>query len=340
MAASKPKARTALDEVDAKGDFKRTAAGFLHSISKGGRFDSEGGRYHLYVALGCPWAAGTLTALYHKGLEDIISHSVVHPTWRRTRPDDPEDAHCGWHFKAPGDAPVANELGYGSNDCDEACVPDTVNGCKTIRDLYEKAGDETGKYSTPLLWCKKEGTAVCNESMNILRMFDEAFQDLCKYPERRLFAAELMTQAEALNEFIYPTVNNGVYRCGFARSQEAYDLAISELYPSLDKLEAHLSTGPFLTGEHFQWIDLRLYHTLVRFDPVYVTYFKTNVKRIEDYPNLLRFVRRCYQLPAVKQTTNIKHIKMHYFTSHPTLNHYGWIPKSNGPDLELADTKP
>jgi putative glutathione S-transferase len=339
MAASKPKAHTALDEVDAKGNFKRTAAGFSNRISPGGRFEPEKGRYHLYVALGCPWAAGTLTALYFKGLEEVISFSVVHPTWRRTRPEDPEDTHCGWHFRAPGDAPVSNELGHGSNECDDACVPDTVNGCKTMRELYELANDETGKYSTPLLWCKKERTAVCNESMDILRMFDECFQELCKHPEQRLFVPELMASAETLNEFIYPTVNNGVYRCGFARSQEAYDTALGELYQSLDKLEQHLQSGPFLTGERFQWIDLRLYHTLVRFDPVYVTYFKTNLKRIEDYPNLLAFLRRCYRMDAVKKSTNIRHIKMHYFTSHPTLNTYGWIPAANGPVLDSADCK-
>lgn len=333
--AAKIKPRSCLDEVDKDGAFIRIAAGFQETIAPGTRFQPEAGRYHLYIALACPWACGTLTALHFKGLQDVISYSVVHPTWRRTRPDDPEDLHSGWHFRSPGDPPVANELGYGSNDCDNALVPDTVNGCKTVRDLYEKANDETGKYSTPLLWCKKEGTAVCNESLEILKMFDEAFQHLCKHPGNRLFDAAKAKETEDLNAFIYPTVNNGVYRCGFAQAQEPYEKALAELYASLDRLEEQLSeSGPFLTGDTFLWIDLRLYHTLVRFDPVYVTYFKTNIKRIQDYPALLQYVRRCYAIPAVKETTNIKHIKMHYFTSHPTLNTYGVIPAHNGPLLE------
>eukprot|EP00967_Tisochrysis_lutea_P042793 scaffold51535_cov32-Tisochrysis_lutea.AAC.2 len=150
------RARTALDEVDEKGNFARTA-GAWHSqpIETGGFFEPEAGRYHLYVALGCPWAAGALTALYYKGLQDAISVSIVHPTWRRTRPDDPNDEHFGWWFRAPGDEPVSNELGYGENECDDALIPDFVNHRKTLREVYELANDTGGKYSTPVLWCKK-----------------------------------------------------------------------------------------------------------------------------------------------------------------------------------------
>lgn len=204
------RAHTALDEIDDKGNFKRTAAGFQNSIAPGTRFEPEVGRYHLYVALGCPWAAGTLAALKHKGLDKVITYSIVHPTWRRTRPEDEKDEHCGWHFCAPGDEPVSNQLGHGSFECDDALIPDTVNGCKTIRELYEMAGDVTGKYSTPVLWCKKEGTIVCNESLEILKLFDSAFDKLCAHPERKLFKPDEMEAAEALNQFIYPTVNNGV----------------------------------------------------------------------------------------------------------------------------------
>lgn len=155
MSATK-KARTALDEVDDKGNFKRTAAVWrTQVIEAGGKFEPEAGRYHLYVALGCPWASGALTALHYKGLEDMISVSIAHPTWRRTRPEDPDDEHFGWWFCNPGDPPVSNELGYGENECDEALVPDTVNHCKNLREVYELAGDTAGKYSTPVLWCKK-----------------------------------------------------------------------------------------------------------------------------------------------------------------------------------------
>ena len=347
-ATVKAKPHTALDEIDAKGEFKRSAAGYKHAISPGSHFEPEAGRYHLYVALACPWANGVLTALHYKGLEDVISVSVVHPVWRRTCVDNKsDDTHVGWHFKSPGDAPVSNELGHGVYECDDACIPDTVNNCQTLRQLYEMANDDTGKYSTPVLWCKKTSAIVCNESIGILKMFDSVFDNnsLCKYPLRKLFPVndiKTMAMTEELNAYIYPTVNNGVYRCGFARTQEAYTKAHTELFASLDKLEQHLasatlssSSSSFLTGKAFTWIDLRLYMTLVRFDPVYVVYFKTSAKRIIDYPHLLRYLRLCYAIPEVKATTNMRHIKMHYFSSHPALNTYGIIPESNGPELEL-----
>jgi len=335
------KAHTALDEMDEKGGFKRVAASFRNTIEPGGRFLPEAGRYHLYVSLACPWAAGTLAALHHKGLADAIGHSIVHPTWAETRPDDPDDAHFGWHFRNPGDESVSNTLGHGNYECDDALIPDTVNGAKTIRELYEIAGDVTGKYSTPVLWCKKEKTIVCNESLDILKLFDSAFDGISKHPDHKLFPEDTDQQAEleALNDYVYPNVNNGVYRCGFAKSQSAYSEAHRQLYESLDRLEEHLQKQTsnnldFLTGNQLTWIDLRLYMTLVRFDPVYVVYFKTNHKRIADYPNLLRFMRQCYAIPAIKASTNLRHIKMHYFSSHPNLNTYGIIPESNGPALE------
>lgn len=335
LEGGKGKARTALEEVDAKGEFKRVAAAYRNTIAPDTRFEPEAGRYHLYVALGCPWAQGTLAALKYKGLDGVISHSIVHPTWRRTRPDDPDDLHSGWHFRAPGDAPVSTETGYGSFECDDALLPDVVNGCSTIRELYELANDEAGKYSTPVLWCKKEGTIVCNESVEILKMLDAAFSSLSTQPERILFKLSEMAEAEQLNELIYPCLNNGVYRAGFATTQEAYTKAHNEVFDALDKLEARLeqSSTAFLTGEELTWIDLRLFMTLVRFDPVYTVYFKTNHKRMTDFPNLLSFMRKCYSIPAIKETTNMRHIKMHYFTSHPNLNTYGIIPEHDGPSL-------
>lgn len=333
------KAHTALDEMDDDGRFKRTAASFRNTIEAGGRFAPEAGRYHLYVSLACPWAAGTLAALKYKGLEDAIGVSIVHPTWGPTRPEDPDDGHIGWQFKNPGDEPLTNALGHGSFECDDALIPDSVNGAKTVRDLYEMAKDTTGKYSTPLLWCKKENTIVCNESIEILKLFDSIFDEFATHPERKLFKESEMEEAEALNEYIYPTVNNGVYRCGFATSQSAYLEAHTQLFESLERLERHLEEKdkegiPFLTGKELTWIDLRLYQTLVRFDPVYVVYFKTSHKRIADFPHLLQFLRRCYSVPELKASTNIRHIKMHYFTSHPKLNTYGIIPVSDGPELE------
>ncbi|PNG99750.1 Glutathione S-transferase omega-like 2 [Tetrabaena socialis] len=174
------KARTALDET-AGGEFRRTDAGFRSSIEPGGRFEPEAGRYHLYVSLACPWACRCLAVLSMKGLEDAIGVSVVHPTWQRTRPDIPGDEHTGWAFRDPSDPPLASSTGFGSFPGD-GCVPDTVNGAKFVRDLYEKAADTTGKYSVPVLWDKKEGTIVNNESSEIIRMFNSAFNGVAKVP--------------------------------------------------------------------------------------------------------------------------------------------------------------
>ena len=297
--------------------------------------EAEAGRYHLHVALACPWAAGALSMLYLKGLEDAISLSIVHPTWQRTRPDDPEDQHCGWVYRAPGDAPLSNPLGHGSYDCDDALIPDPA-GAASIRDVYAKAGDASGPFTTPALFDKKTGKLVSNESMDILKLLNSAFDKVAKHPERNFYPGDLAGDLQALNdELVYPNVNNGVYRCGFAKSQKAYDAAVAGLFEALEDLDKRLASQRFLGGDKFSWLDLRLYHTLVRFDPVYVVYFKTNVKRIADYPNLVNFVRDVYQsVEPVRRATNIKHIKMHYYTSHPALNTYGIIPASMGPDLE------
>jgi len=333
-----PKAHTALDELAKDGEFKRTAAHFAGTtIAPGSTYEPEAGRYHLYVSLACPWAAGTLTTLFVKGLEHVISYSVVHPTWRRTRPDDPEDKHYGWHFKSPGDPPVANELGHGENECDEACIPCPF-GFKSIRDVYECAKDTSGKYSTPVLFDKKTKTIVCNESLDILKIFNSSFQDFAKNSQIDLFpAGEAAAELEALNtDVIYDGINNGVYRCGFATKQKPYDDAFKKLFASLAIVEEKLATRRFLGGTAAPtWLDIRLFHTLVRFDPVYVVYFKTNGNFISQMPNLLGYMRDVYQWSEVSRSVNIRHIKMHYFTSHTTLNTYGIIPANDGPDLTV-----
>ena len=280
MSTTSNTAHTALDDVDVNGSFKRTPSAYTHAVvagDDGARFAPEAGRYVLYISLACPWANGTLTALQLKGLDSVVDVAVVHPTWRRTRPGDAGDEHTGWWFRQPGDAPVPNTAGHGSHACDDALVPDAANGARTVRELYELAGDTFGKYTTPLLWCTREKTIVNNESMDILRMLNGAFNGpgLARHPEVDLFPAAVRGEAEALNRYIYPSINNGVYRCGFARTQPAYDAAVDELFGALDKAEAHLAAGaaagaagPFLTGAAFTWVDLRLYHTLVRFEYV------------------------------------------------------------------------
>jgi len=272
--------------------------------------------------------------LYLKGLTKVVSHSIVHPTWQSTRPDDDEDEHRGWVYQSPGDEPLTSSTGHGSFPCDDALKQDEVTGCASIRDVYELAGAAPGTtYSTPILWDSKEKTIVNNESSEILQIFNSAFDDLTTNASVDLFPAEHKLELQDLNDIIYTDVNNGVYRAGFARKQQAYDAAVSGLFAALDQMEARLATKRFLTGPRFTWLDLRFFHTLVRFDPVYTCYFKTNEKRIADYPNLLAYMRDIYSIESVGRTINMEHIKTHYFSSHPQLNMFAIVPHHNGPDL-------
>mmetsp|Transcript_142895 Transcript_142895/g.249267 ORF Transcript_142895/g.249267 Transcript_142895/m.249267 type:complete len:348 (-) Transcript_142895:308-1351(-) len=323
----KCKAHTALDEIDEKGNFRRTDAGYTHIVEEGGQFPPRAGRYHLYIALACPWADGCLAVLFMKGLDHVISYSITHPTWARTRPDDPEDEHCGWQFRNPGDPPLPNTNGHGANQCDDALIPDPVFGASSVRDIYEKAGDLVGKYTTPLLFDKETGTIVSNESKVILRILNFSFNGLATNPLLNLFPEGQVEEIQRLDDIIYPNINNGVYRCGFATTQEAYEAAFTELFDALDYCEKLLSTQRYLTGKHVTWIDLRLFMTLIRFDAVYFVYFKCNKKLIREYPNLSEYCRDMYQLPEMSRAINMDHIKTHYFTSHPKLNAYGIIPR-------------
>ncbi|GFR42957.1 hypothetical protein Agub_g3954, partial [Astrephomene gubernaculifera] len=319
------KARTALDETSKAGEFKRTEAGFRSKVEPGGRFEPEAGRYHLYISLACPWACRCLAVLYMKGLEDAIGLSVTHPTWQRTRPDDPRDEHTGWVFRSPGDPPLASSTGHGSFGC-EGCVPDTVNGVRCVRDLYEMAQDTTGKYSVPVLWDKKEKTIVNNESSEIIRIFNSSFNNVAKNPGLDLYPESLRGTIDELNAWTYPTINNGVYRCGFATSQAAYDAAFEELFSALDRCEALLAGRRYLAGPQVTEADVRLFQTLIRFDEVYVVYFKTNKRFIREYPNLSGYIRDLFQSPPLGRATDMSHIKTHYFTSHPRLNPHAIIP--------------
>lgn len=202
--------------------------------------------------------------IHLKGLENVISYSAAHPTWARTRPDDPADEHCGWHFRSPGDPPVPNSAGHGANAVDDGCVPDSVNGCATVRELYEKGGDTIGKYTTPLLWDTQTGTIVSNESTDLLRMLNGAFGQLATRADVDLYPPDLEEETAALNAWIYPNINDGVYRAGFARTQQAHDAAARAVLESLERAEAILAGRRYLTGSRLTWIDLRLFHTLVR----------------------------------------------------------------------------
>ena len=281
-----------------------TADGAAGPSGKGG-FKAEPGRYHLYVSLACPWAHRTLIVRALKGLEKMISVSVVH--WYM--------AENGWTF-----------------DVGDGVVPDTVNGAQFLHQVYTKAKpDYSGRVTVPVLWDKHTKTIVSNESPEIIRMFNAAFDEVGAvqgdyYPEH------LRSEIDALNDRIYTTVNNGVYRCGFATTQAAYEEAITPLFDTLDWLEDILSRKRYLTGGQITEADWRLFTTLIRFDPVYVGHFKCNIRRIADYPNLSNYLRDLYQQPGISRTVNMEHIKRHYYESHTSINPSRVVPK--GPDID------
>ena len=281
-----------------------TADGAAGPSGKGG-FKAEPGRYHLYVSLACPWAHRTLILRALKGLEKMISVSIVH--WYM--------AENGWTF-----------------DVGDGVVPDTVNGAQFLHQVYTQAKpDYSGRVTVPVLWDKHTKTIVSNESPEIIRMFNSAFDEVGAaqgdyYPEH------LRSEIDALNDRIYTTVNNGVYRCGFATTQAAYEEAITPLFDTLDWLEDILSQKRYLTGAQITEADWRLFTTLVRFDPVYVGHFKCNIRRIADYLNLSNYLRDLYQQPGIAGTVNMEHIKRHYYESHTSINPSRVVPK--GPDID------
>lgn len=272
-----------------------------------GGFKAEPGRYHLYVSLACPWAHRTLIFRALKGLEGMISVSIVH--WYM--------AENGWTF----------EQGDG-------VVPDTVNGAKYLYQVYTATKpDYSGRVTVPVLWDKKTKTIVSNESPEIIRMLNTAFDAVGAKPGD-YYPEPLRDEIDALNERIYNTVNNGVYKAGFATTQEAYEEAVVPLFDTLDWLDERLSTNRYLTGSRITEADWRLFTTLLRFDPVYVGHFKCNIRRIADYPNLSGYVRDLYQQPGIAATVNMHHIKNHYYASHETVNPSRVIPL--GPQVDLG----
>jgi putative glutathione S-transferase len=302
--------------ADEDGRFVRPSAPFRNWVTADGSagpsgvggFKAEKGRYHLYVSLACPWAHRTLIFRKLKGLEAMIGLSVVH--WHMTAD--------GWTFEhGPG------------------VVADPVHHARFLHQVYTAAEpDYTGRVTVPVLWDLATGTIVNNESSEIIRMFNSAFDGIGAAPGD-FYPAALRGEIDAVNERIYTTVNNGVYRAGFARSQNAYEEAARALFATLDWLEEHLALHRWLCGEKITEADWRLFTTLVRFDPVYVGHFKCNIRRIADYTNLTRYMRDLYAQPGVAETVNLQHIKNHYYQSHPQLNPSGIVPI--GPELQFED---
>lgn len=312
--------------ADQGGAFQRSPSHFRDQILRseseqsgksrgsGARYAPEAGRYHLYASKACPWAHRTLIMRALKGLHEAISVSIV----------DPVMGDEGWHFSSA-----------------EGCIPDSVNGARYLRELYVLADPHAnGPVTVPVLWDKHFRTIVNNESSEIIRMLNSEFVALSKptsaglehfdfYPER------LREPIDAINEKVYDHVNNGVYLCGFARSQAVYERSFESLFATLDELDRLLGEQPYLIAARFTEADLRLFTTLFRFDTVYHGHFKCNRRRLIDYKNLWDYTRMIYQIPGIKETCDLNHIKTHYYRSHPNLNPSGIIPL--GPDIDLDE---
>ena len=302
------------DTASSKGRFERSEAQFRNWVTKDGSagpsgksgFKAEKDRYHLYVSLACPWANRTLIFRNIKGLQDAISISVVH--WYM--------AESGWTF---------NEA--------EGVIQDPINNAKNYYEIYLAADPNySGRVTVPILWDKHENTIVSNESSEIIRMLNSEFDHLGAkkgdyYPET------LRKEIDEINERIYHTINNGVYKCGFATTQEAYEESLFPLFETLDWIEERLATNRYLLGNQITEADWRLFTTLIRFDSVYYSHFKCNLKHLSDYPNLWGYTRELYQIPGVAETIDMAHIKNHYFASHKSINPTGIVPV--GPDLNF-----
>ena len=298
------------------GRFVREDAGFRNWVTADGSagptgvggFKAEANRYHLYVSLACPWAHRTTIYRKLKGLEDMISLSVVHPFM----------GDKGWTF-AEGAGVIA----------------DPIVNASYLYEVYVAAKpDYTGRVTVPVLWDKETNTIVSNESSEIIRMFNSAFDEVGATAVNFL-PTELLAEIDTVNEFVYSAVNNGVYKAGFATTEAAYREAVVTLFDALDTLEARLVDQRYLLGNTITEADWRLFTTLVRFDAVYVGHFKCNIRRIVDYPNLWGYLRDLYQVPGIAETVSIEHIKAHYYTSHANINPTRIIPV--GPLLDFNE---
>ncbi len=296
------------------GRFERSQSQFRNWVTHDGDsgpsgqagFSAEAGRYHLYVSLACPWAHRTLIFRKLKGLEQMISLSVVH--WYM--------AEKGWTFQSgPG------------------VIPDSINQAEFMHQIYTQADPQySGRVTVPVLWDKQQQTLVSNESADIIRMFNSAF-DAVGAKAGDYYPAALREEIDAVNARVYDEVNNGVYKAGFATTQQAYAEAVEPLFETLDWLEQRLSQQRYLCGNQITEADWRLFTTLIRFDAVYVGHFKCNLKRIADYPQLSGYLRELYQWPGIKETVDFQHIKGHYYQSHDMINPTRVVPL--GPELNL-----
>lgn len=296
------------EQEDDKGKFIRPSTTFRNKITADGSsgFKAEPGRYHLYISWACPWAQRTAIMRKLKGLEDVISLSVVGAVIDQN----------SWEFT---DEPGA--------------IPDTVNGKNYLWEVYLEADENySGRVTVPVLWDKETATIVNNESREIIRMFDTQFEDFAK-SDVNFYPSDLQEAVDNTIDAIYQPINNGVYRAGFATSQAAYEEGVTELFDALDHWEKVLEGQRYLCGDRITEADWCMFTTLLRFDAVYYVHFKCNLRRIVDYPNLWNYLKDLYQQPGVKETCNLDHIKRHYYKSHPKVNPTRIVPK--GPLIDF-----
>jgi len=293
------------DTRASQGEFVRSTSAFRHRITADGAggFAAQAGRYHLYVSLACPWAHRTLIARVLKGLQEAVSVSVLEPVMTQ-----------GW--------------------CFSQALPDHLHGFQYLHQIYTAADAQySGRVLVPVLWDRQTRTIVSNESAEIIRMFNDGFGELASAAVD-LYPQALRGEIDRVNAFVYDNINNGVYRCGFATGQGAYERAFERLFAALDWAEARLGRQRWLVGEQPTEADWRLFTTLARFDAVYFGHFKCNRNRLEDFPNLSRYLRELYLVPGIAATLDIDHIKRHYYMSHPHINPTRIVPA--GPRLKFC----
>lgn len=303
------------DTKSTGGRFIRTDSQFRHWVTTDGSagptgeagFKAEKGRYHLYLSYACPWAHRTLIMRKLKGLEDFISVSFVSPYMLEK----------GWTFEDyPG------------------VIGDPIHHAKYLYEVYLAADSNySGRVTVPVLWDKQTKTIVNNESSEIMRMLNSAFDEIGAKPGN-YSPEEWLEEIDKMNELVYDNVNNGVYKAGFATEQSVYEEEVTRLFETLDKLELHLEDRTYLVGDQLTEADIRLWTTLIRFDPVYFGHFKCNIRPLVDYPNLWYFTRMIYNLEGIAETVNMDHIQHHYYGSHPTINPNGIVPV--GPELDYS----
>jgi putative glutathione S-transferase len=294
-------------EQTADGSFKRQEDAFRDWVKADGSsgYPAQAGRYHLYVSLACPWACRTVIVRKLKGLEDAIGMTIV----------DPIRDERGWRFTAQ---------------------PDPVNGWAFLSEAYTATDPGyDSRVTVPVLWDKERGRIVSNSDDDILRMFETQFDAVAAKPELDLYPSDLRPQIDELNDFIYETFNNGVYRAGFATSQAAYESAAYEVFTTIDAMEERLAYQRYLLGARPVETDWRFFVTLVRFDPVYYSHFKCNLRRVVDYPNLYGYLRDLYQIDGVAETVDFDQIKRHYYITQDEINPTGIVPI--GPIMDLGE---